>query len=166
MNPIKAFGQQNKKAVQIWGALVLVSVLFTIVQIQGPRGGKAPPAASIDTLIPEGFVLLPIDLSNTEALDGFLHSKGVVDLYTGDPSYSHSEKAAAAVKIIRSPHNPNRFAVLVPEEKAPFLIERFKSFYAIIQNPSKKGVKITPPPARAKKRRIIIESEALSLTAQ
>ncbi len=157
---IKTELKSGKKTFIFWCVLIFVSFVFALSQWQNSRHRpQVTTSDSIDTFIPEGFVLLPIELSNVSSLDGFLHDKGVVDLYTADPSSMHSEKAASAVKIIRSPQNPEHFAVLVPEQKAGFLIERFSSFYAIIQNPRTQGVKVKTIQKR-QKRLIVIEKDA------
>ena len=145
---------QYKKSTQIWFVLSVCSLFFTFWQFQSRSDGNKNAMAfaqDIDTYIPEGFVLLPIELSNASSLDGLLEAKGVVDLYTA--GRSGWEKTAEAIKIIRSPRKPDHFAVLVPEEKIRFLIQKFQSFHAVIQNPNKKGVRIQH--ARVKNKRSI-----------
>ena len=145
ISKIKIWLIKNKAAVYLWLILITISLTITILQ----KAKKKDPASSerlqnIDTYIPKGFVLLPIELSNSPSLEGLLPEKGVVDLYTGDPILKSAQKVAVGVKIIRSPKNPSYFAVLVPEQDASLLIQRFQSFYAVIQNPLKKGTKIHP----------------------
>ena len=154
---LKIWFIKNKTIVKIWIILVGATLLLTFLQIRNPTP-QTINSKSIDTYIPEGFVLLPIELSNASVVQGLLQNKAVVDLYTADPIQSQAQKAADAVKIIRSPHNESHFAVLVPENEAHFLIQRFKPFYAVIQNPNKTGTKIQPLKKR-KKRSIIIELE-------
>ncbi len=158
MNPIRinSWAKENKKAIFFWCFLVILSFVFTFFQTTNRTKDKKQKTKSVDTYIPEGLVLLPIELSNSSSLDGLLESKGVVDLYTTNPTKISAEKVAMAVKIIRSPNNYNHFAVLVPEKQASWLIKRFQAFYAVIQNPRKAGTKIQPL-KRKIKRSIVIE---------
>lgn len=139
----------------------LVGFCFLLAWLQSDDSGFKVPVDSegIDTYIPEGFVLLPIELSNGPVLAGLLKDKGVVDLYTADPASFHAQRAASAVKIIRSPVGELQFAVLLPEDQAGAMIQRFQSFYAVIQNPHKKGAKVIP---QAKKRKRLMTIEAHS----
>ncbi len=137
----------------------LVGFCFLMAWLQsGGTGGKVPAVDSggVDTYIPEGFVLLPIELSNGITLAGLLKDKGVVDLYTADPTNFQAQRAASAVKIIRSPVGQLQFAALLPENQAGAMIQRFQSFYAVIQNPDKKGTKVMLK-GKKKKRLITIE---------
>ena len=157
MNPIKitTWLKENKKVWQIWHILLFLSLMFTVMQKKKPTE-SLPERADVDTLIPEGFVLAPVELSNGPSLDGLLDSKGVVDLYTGDPIKQKAEKVASSVKILRSPLNPKYFAVLVPENEAKFLIQRFQAFHAVLQNPGQKRKAVIRDLHRQKKRRSVI----------
>ena len=152
----KKWINDNKKTCQAFSLLILISLIAVLSQL---KGAQTEPQAerNIDSYIPKGFVLVPIELSNSPALDGILAHKGVVDLYTGDPANGRAEKIAQAVKIIRSPLNPSHFAVLSPEESAGFLIQRFQAFHAVIQNPQHKKKAVIRPLRQKNKRSIVIE---------
>ena len=150
--------KQNKKKCQLWLLFILLTFVFTILHTKNNKPASAnTETRDLDSYIPEGFVLVPVELSNGSSLNGLLEQKGIVDLYTGNPSQQKVEKAAEAVKIIRSPRNPSHFAVLVPEDKASFLIQRFQSFHAVIQNPKQKKKTAIKPINKKRKRNIIID---------
>ncbi len=152
--------RENKKTCQIWAVLILTAFVATFGQGGNQKTNKALSQKNIDTYIPEGFVLVPVELSNSLSLTGLLADRGVVDLYTGDPARRRAEKVAEGIKIIRSPRDPSFFAVLAPEAQAPFLIQRFQAFHAVIQNPLHKK-KSHIRPLRGKNRRsIVIELES------
>ena len=153
---IKTWFKENKKGWYIWLVLILLSLFFTFLQ-QTDKTKESKKIQNLDTYIPEDFVLVPVELSNGPSLDGLLEHRGIVDLYTGNPLQQYAEKAAEAVKIIRSPQNPSYFAVLIPEEKAPLLIQRFQAFYAVIQNPEQKKETKIYPVNKKRKRAIVIE---------
>jgi len=90
-------------------------------------------SASIDTYIPKGFVLVPLDLSNIESLNSFIGDAGVVDLYKSKNG-EKGKKIATRVKIIRAPLNPQLFAALVPENKSSDLLNYNEAFFAVVQN--------------------------------
>ncbi|MYE07445.1 MAG: hypothetical protein F4X95_01660 [Oligoflexia bacterium] len=153
---IKAWLKENKKSGCIWLMFISLSLCFTFMQQTDNKKEKIQ-ARNLDTYIPENFVLVPVELSNGPSLDGLLEYKGIVDLYTGDPVKQRAEKVAESVKIIRSPRNPSYFAVLVPDEKASFLIQHFKAFHAVIQNPDQQKKTKIYPLTKKRKRTIIIE---------
>ena len=153
---IKIWVKENKKTWQVWLIFILLSLVFTSLQYTN-KTKESKDTQNLDTYIPEGFVLVPVELSNGSSLDGLLENKGVVDLYMSDPARQKAEKAATAVKIIRSPRNPSYFAILVPEDKASVLIQRFQAFYAVIQNPKQKKKTSIQPLNKKRTRAIVIE---------
>lgn len=99
---------------------------------------------SVDTYIPEGMTLVPIEIQNIEALKNILSNFGVVDLYL--PSYeSHRapKKIASGVKIMRAPLNPDVFAVLVRTEDASTIAQHPGAFFATVLNPKAQGSQFT-----------------------
>ena len=115
-------------------------------------------AKSVDTFIPAGFVLVPIQLSNAEALDSIIGSKGVVDLFIPDPRKpGRSKKVAEHIKILRAPLNPNQFAVLVDERSSAQLVHYDGAYFAIVQNPKTIGTQLETPPKRKISSRLIME---------
>lgn len=150
-----AFQSKEFSSKKIMLTFIPVSLVFSFCQFQSHFVNKKELLAEdIDTYIPEGFVLLPIDLNNADSLDGLLEAKGVVDLYT--IGARGLEKTAEAIKIIRSPRKPNQFAVLVPESKARYLISKLQAFHAVIHNPNNHHARIEPIKIK-KKRSITIE---------
>lgn len=106
-------------------------------------------AAPLDTFIPKGHVLVPVELSNHKAVSSLLGAYGVVDLYPpagkgpGRGSGPHSGRAqksrypvAQQVRIVRSPHSASHFAALVPQHAATQLMDLGARFHAVLQNPN------------------------------
>jgi len=158
---IKSWVSNNKTTCLIWFSVFSLSFIFTLLQ-QPNKTENNSHIKSLDTYIPEGFVLMPIELINGSSLDGLLEQKGVVDLYTGHPGQKRVDKVASAVKIIRSPMNPLYFAILVPEDKASLMIQRFQSFYAVIQNSEQQKQAVIQPLNKKKQRSITIELDKSS----
>lgn len=96
---------------------------------------------SIDTLIPSGFALVPIEVQNSESLDSILGNKGVVNLLA--PPHEAGKKSrliARRVPILRAPLNPSHFAVLVPESISRDITQEQGPFWVVIQNPTESGM--------------------------
>lgn len=85
-----------------------------------------------DTLIPKGFVLIPIELANVEAVAGLIDQFGVVDLYSGPEN--NSVLVASRIKILRAPLNQNKYAVMVPESFSQELMKIKGPLLAVVQN--------------------------------
>ncbi len=102
---------------------------------------------SAATLIPAGFVLVPIEVANYESLDSILGKFGVVDLFVpSDDPKKKARKVADRVRILRAPLNPSRFAVLVPESDSQQLVAHDGAFVVTVQNPRASGTGRAFPP--------------------
>lgn len=94
------------------------------------------------TFIPEGFVLVPIEVANFQSLDSILGQHGVVDLFRpSDEPNGKPIKVAEKIKILRAPLNPNHFAVLAPEEESGNLVSYQGAFTVVVQNPKEAGTR-------------------------
>lgn len=91
---------------------------------------------SVDTYIPEGFVLIPIEVANLSHLNQIMGAQAVVDLYTLSLDGQRSKKPfASKVKVVRAPQNENVLAVLSPEDRAGDILSQPGPFYVALQNP-------------------------------
>ncbi len=108
-----------------------------------PDAPKKIDISTVDTLIPEGYVLVPIDIQNYAALDSMIGSYGVVDLFAPTGTSDGSKRVAQKVKIIRAPLNPSQFAVLIKEENSTEIARYPGAFYVMVQNPTKQGAEFT-----------------------
>jgi hypothetical protein len=142
-----------------WIPSVLIAFSLIVALLVDTRGKEAPvkdgslaDISGIDTYIPNGFVLLPIEIQNQASLESILGQYGVVDLYSpGDAS-----PVAKSVKIVRSPKNPEQFSILVPEgQSGPLVKASTRPFFVIIQNPESKNAQYRAP---LKKSRIVIDN--------
>lgn len=103
--------------------------------LENPSTPEQDPS-SVDTYIPEGMTLIPIEIQNIESLKNILGSFGVVDLYI--PSYdlkSPPKKIASGIKIMRAPLNPDVFAVLVLSQDASKIAQHPGAFFVTVLNP-------------------------------
>jgi hypothetical protein len=130
-------------------AMAAMLVIILLVQFNSAAHSEnAGEANSADTYIPDGFVLVPIEIQNADSLSSLIGSYAVVDLFRGP----HSQKVGKRLKLLRAPLNPQQFAVLVPEGEVSTLLQTPGPFWAAIQNPQQK--KSSEVAGRNKKSRI------------
>lgn len=140
--------QEKIKSLKKWGLLFLLSGIVALLfelknsKAMEPQATDSQSAVSPDTYLPEGFVLIPLQIANFEALDGLLGSNGVVDLFTVNESTNGaSRRVASHIKIIRAPQNPGQFAAVAAEEQADLIVKAGGPFFAVVQNPNQTGTK-------------------------
>lgn len=157
---IKLWMQQNLKwETSKWPVLITffalgLTVLFELVN---PGAQKKLDPTQVDTFIPLGYVLIPIEVQNYESLDSILGSYGIVDLYSVNAAGVRSKSAVVrGIKILRAPLNPNHFAVLSPEARAAQIVGAGSTFNVVVQNPKAVGTKFVDVPSQ--QRRLWIEN--------
>ncbi len=117
-----------------------ISILLALLATSSNSTVQKDDPLGIDTYIPKGYVLVPIEVQNHESLDSVIGQYGVVDLYlTSDLKSQKSRPVAKAVKLLRAPKNPSQFGVLVPEDQAPSLVVESLPFYVVVQRPDRGG---------------------------
>lgn len=149
MNLVKFL--QNKGNYTL-GAFVLLGIVAYLVsnhtEAELPDLQSSEAGPSVDTFIPKGFVLVPVDIANAESLTSLVGDVGgVVDLYL--PSNENQKgglKVGAKLKLLRAPLNPQQYAVLVRESQSSKLLSFTGPFIAVVQNPEETGTQITQSP--------------------
>jgi hypothetical protein len=148
-----------------WDSRLLLSVaLLSLIPIIGQvymHNSNAAPVAenrpAMDTLIPRGFVLVPIEVQNYEALDSILGRFGVVDLFQGGVEPAVAQRLVARnVRILRAPQNPSHFAILIREEEVPRILQQGGQFTVIVKRQQSDGTEFVNT-VRPKRRKIVYE---------
>lgn len=117
----------------------------------------AEKAAAVDTLIPKGYVLVPIEVQNYEALDSILGRFGVVDLFqAGSEQGQNQGLVARNVRILRAPQNPTHFAILIREEEVARVLKQGGLFTVVVKRPSPGGTEFVNT-VKLKRRKIVYE---------
>jgi hypothetical protein len=132
----------NLKVKYLVMAFAILGGLTLFLDQPSSKNSKPLDPTSVDTFIPEGMTLIPIDIQNIEALKNILGDFGVIDLYM--PSYEDNKapkKIASGIKIMRAPLNPDVFAVLVREENAARIAQHPGSFFVTVLNPKTQKTK-------------------------
>lgn len=137
------------------GALALVTVLGSMVLSPSTQIPETHARAEVDTLIPRGFVLVPIEIQNYEALDSIIGRFGVVDLFQSGAGETR-ELVAKNVRILRAPQNPTQFAVLVREAEVSQILKNGGVYTVIVKRPEQSGSELVKA-AKTKRRKIVYD---------
>lgn len=130
-------------------AFIILGVVSIITGLSGKKEvvvqatpAEVPP--SVDTYIPKGFVLVPLELANADSLSSLVGDLGgVVDLYlAGGNKGKGNFKVASRIKLLRAPLNPQQYAVLIRESDSSKILSMTGPFIAVVQNPDSKGSEV------------------------
>jgi len=103
---------------------------------------------TIDTYIPAGHSLVPIDIEMSDKLDSLVGQFALVNLYLIHPE-NKNRFVAKAVKLVRAPKNPNVFAILVPYEYVKWFMSLEGRFRISIASKAEKiGTFLVNTPAK------------------
>lgn len=120
---------------------------------EASKNNERSAPTDVTTHIPRGFVLIPIEIQNYQALDSILGRFGVVDLFTSQGERS-GKPLARNVRLLRAPHNPSQFAALVPESQAEVILAPAAPLTAVIKHTQSAGTEIVN--LKPKTRRTIV----------
>lgn len=125
---------------------------------QSPAEAQRDPQDwSMDTLIPPGMVLVPLQIQNSENLDSLIGKYAQVDIFTSASAMRFKRPIARGVKLLRAPRNPESFGVLTTESLAPTLVALEHPVYIAIHNPNHLGTKLEKNEQKPRYRRVISE---------
>lgn len=128
---ITCFDQKNKIITFFMLGLLLVGYTY----IKSTPSVTNKDNFQIDSIIPTGYVLIPIKLLNSQAISSVIGSHGVADIYATIDG-EKSKKLFSKSKIIKSVDTEDViFSVLVKEAKAYLLTGSDTPFFAAVQNP-------------------------------
>lgn len=141
---ITALVKERSHLIFVIGFVVLgiFSIFFEFANVGTKKeSGQAVPSESPDTIIPNGYVLVPIELANADSLGSIIDEFAVVDLYSGAlPGEKGGTRVGQKLRLIRAPLNPKTFAVLVPEAEASKIVGSIGPVIAVVQNKNQKGL--------------------------
>lgn len=135
-----------KKPTWIIITLILMAITLSQFQKNDPNLKKEETKlpTNIDTYVPSGFVLVPLQLTNGDSIDSMVGDFCLVDLYPSsldvspDAQPNHRGALATHLRLVRAPNNPSLFGVLVPEENRTLVHKLTSPVFAVIQGPNAK----------------------------
>ena len=119
IQPTLSLINSYKKYFVVFSVLALFSLFFSWIHITSNKEKQVDLVFQVSDNIPLGFVMVPIELENHEAVSDLISSYGVVDLY--DKSSSIPHKFAEAVRAVRL--QTGRFSVLIPENQVSLFLK-------------------------------------------
>jgi hypothetical protein len=99
------------------------------------------PPLSLETQIPDGQILIPIELINANSISALIGPFTKIDLYNVTIEGQKGKKIGSYLKLIRSPTQENIFGVLASDEEADKLLKESGPYMAVIRNPKEKPSK-------------------------
>jgi hypothetical protein len=132
-------------------SFIFLGVISFFLEFKTQNQPVQPPqlesSKSVDTFIPLGYVLIPIEITNAESLSSLIGELGgVIDLYLTakpDAKSGSQKKVASKIKILRAPLNPQQYAILIKESESSLILSQSGPFTAVVQNPASNGTEVT-----------------------
>lgn len=134
----KSFIEKNKWLLMAFFSFGLLAMVVSSHH-SAPQALETPSVDSVDTMIPKGYILVPLELENIEQIGSLIGNSGVVDLYTGGAETKQRRLVASRVKVIQAPFNPQVYAALIPEGEGSVIQNYLGPFRAVVQNPKQSG---------------------------
>lgn len=91
---------------------------------------------SLNEMIPKGYVLVPIDIINHASLNAMMGDFAYVNLYAPKKTQKGSKLIGQNLKLIRTPKDPDQFALLIKEAKYINQLDFHSKYYVTIKNPT------------------------------
>lgn len=128
--------------------VIPIALSMWISSSPSTAGAQSAPM-DLDTHIPRGFVLVPIEVQNYEALDSILGRFGLVDLFQGQNTQGLRQRLVMRnVRMLRAPRNPSHFAVLVREVDVAEVLRFGGPFTVIVKRPGEGGTEFVQEGAK------------------
>lgn len=132
----------QKKELLLWVVFLLVGFFVALSAFSSAPASSekiSDSPESLETFIPSGHLLIPIEVANAERLEGVLGQNGIVDLY--QPGQNPGERAKLVgkrLRLLRAPMNPQAFAVLLRDSEVDRFLTTQGPYIASIR-PLKEG---------------------------
>lgn len=144
--------KKNKMMLLGFGVLSLIAFASEFLKNKTEKSATIvqPPTKSLDTFIPKGFVLVPLEITNVQQLPSLISDAGIVDIFVHPENGHGAIKIASRIKLIQAPNNPEVYAALVTETDSSKILAHKGPFFASVQNPdSNNGNVITYSKAKS-----------------
>lgn len=142
--------KRNKlKFIWLVFAIIVASFLFYKEGKYTNDNNNKPINQSIDTFVPRNHRLVPIQISNVDAVKELIGDFAFVDLR----DIKKHTLVMRSVKLIRSPIGDDIFAVLLRENEVNKLLQNGDHFFVVLRGPEENSEVAT----NSKQRKIIWE---------
>ena len=139
-----------------WILISLAFMALALLLVQEKISHSTPLEASvnttttssqnIDTYIPEGYVLVALQIANLDSVHELIGTYGLADLYPTSTNIefrsvnttakkSMNKPLSSRVRLIRAPNNPRLFGVLLPESDRELILKLSDPVFVVLHNP-------------------------------
>jgi hypothetical protein len=115
--------------------------------VAGSSANEFSSDTSLDTFIPDGFSLIPIEIINSNGMDSILGRYGTADLF----QEGHKSAFMRNVRLVRGIREDGPWAALVPSEYATSLLEAGGRFFVAVKSKKVRETEYRPKVTRAKR---------------
>jgi hypothetical protein len=137
---MKVFNNLSNSRINQIVIIIIVLISIYLASRSEEKTSKAPNTpADLTTYIPDGFVLVPLEIVNQEAISGMIQNFALVDLFTPNTAEKKGRKVATNLKLIRAPLNKDLFGVLIPNNEVSQVVSSSESFFVAIRNPTQQN---------------------------
>lgn len=172
--------QANTFRIWMWTSaaglsLVVIASVVSKHSTENPGSRSSPPRDSQVSMldsIPDGYMIAPIEPTNSDSLDSIFGDHGYVDLYRPTGTGDKGRRIARSLPLVRAPKNPRRFAVLVTDAQSEILSQLSEPVLVILRKGPLPGnsdlrsnSELSPPRRRPEKRIEIIQEEIPEIAA-
>lgn len=131
LNQFNTFFDDHRKKISISIAVLgLCFFIFKNIDSKEPSSKKTARPTPLETYIPEGMTLVPIEVMNLQQLQSLIDDRAIVDLFAPN----RKSPVAESLKLVRSPMDPNIYAVLVKDELSKQILEHGYQFIVVVKN--------------------------------
>ncbi len=143
----------------IFGLFVFIYCLSFCERTKDPS--TQSKKVTLDTLIPENYVIYPIELTNAQAISHLIDQYGVVDIYTTDINTQRVVKVLSKVKIVRPSAESATYSVLIPYQLETKLTTYAGPYWAAVQNKQTQENNTNGVDSKKPSKVIVIESSGI-----
>lgn len=90
---------------------------------------------NLNEMIPKGYMIYPIEVINASSLHAMMGSFAYINLYAPRKRQKGTKLIGKNLKIIRSPKDPEQFALVIKESDYINQLEPQNKYYVTIKNP-------------------------------
>jgi len=127
------FHESPAKVTTIICVLMVIIIVVTSL-FQPSKKEESLETSYLSDLIPEGHILVPVQVINGEALAQMMDLSAYVDLYSVDIIQKRKQILFRKVKIIKNPSDHSTFSILLPEDKTQNLNFLEQPVFAVLKS--------------------------------
>lgn len=121
--------------------MVALTILTVLKPDEKPELAEdTASTTALAEIIPEGKMLLPVELINGEALLSLIEKDARVDLYTLNPQSKKKQKIVSNIKIVKNSDELG-FSVILDEEQSHLIPDLQQNLFAILKSKKSKTQK-------------------------